>query len=140
MRRNPFNNQVQRYKDMSVEIPTEESEQIALVQWLRIKKIPHFHPRNEGIHKAQYMKKSKAMGVYSGVPDLILLLPSKLMAIELKRRPKITKTGKESVAHVSLSETQQEWIDTMNCYDYCLAVVAYGAEQAIEMISKELGI
>ena len=123
---------------MNVEIPTEESEQIALVQWLRIKKLPHTHIANEGKFNPQYMKKRSALGVNAGFPDLVVFLPNKLLAIELKRRAKITKTGKESVSHTSVSEHQQGWIDTINCYDYATAHVCYGAAQAIDLIIKEL--
>jgi len=35
-------------------IPTEEQEQLALVQWLELHKIRYTHVPNEGKHKVQY--------------------------------------------------------------------------------------
>lgn len=137
---NPFKNQVTQYRPTIKDlIPSEDDEQITLVQFLSIKKLPHFHPRNEGIHKVQYMKKSKVMGVYSGVPDLFVFLPHKFIAIELKRRSVVTKTGKVSTSHTSVSDNQREWIDTINCYEYANATVCYGATEAIEFIKSEMG-
>lgn len=136
--RNIFTNQVMRYKDMTPDVPTEESESIALVQWLKIKKIPHVHVANEGKFNAQYMKKRAAMGVNSGFPDYAIFLPDRLLCIELKRRVKITKTGKLSKSHTKVSENQEKWLETLNCYDYCTAIVAYGAEQAIEIIQEHI--
>ena len=36
-------------------IPTEEQEQLALVQWLELHKIRYTHVPNEGKHKVQYL-------------------------------------------------------------------------------------
>lgn len=125
-----------KYKNMKVPIPTEESEQVALVQWLRLKKIPHAHTPNEGKMAIQYMKKQKAQGLSKGFPDLTIFLPTKIVFIEMKRRAKETKTGKLSVSHTKVSEEQNEWINTINCYDYAVAKVCYGCEEAIEFIEK----
>ena len=137
--RNPFANNVTQYRPTRLDdIPTESDEAIALVRWLRVKKIPHTHIANEGKFNVQYMKKRAASGVNAGFPDYVIFLPNKLLAIELKRRPKITKTGKETVSHCKVSDEQIEWLETINCYSYAAALVAYGCEHAIELITKEL--
>lgn len=138
MSHNPFNNQVARYKDMRPTCPTEESEQIALVQWLKIKKLPHTHIANEGKFNPQYMKKRSALGVNSGFPDMVIFLPHKLLCIELKRRPITTKTGKVSTSHTKVSDNQRDWLDTLECYSYVSATVAYGCQEAIDIINKEM--
>lgn len=50
-------------------IPTEEQEQLALVQWLELHEIKYTHVPNEGKHKVQYRAKQKRLGVKPGVPD-----------------------------------------------------------------------
>lgn len=127
-----------KYKDMKVPIPTEESEQVALVQWLRLKKISHAHIPNEGKMAIQYMKKQKAQGLSKGFPDLIVFVPSKILFVEMKRRAIETKTGKISISHTKVSEEQKEWIDTINCYDYAIAKVCYGFNEAKEFIEENL--
>ena len=118
-----------RYKNQKETVPTEESEQVTFVQWLKIKRIAHAHVPNEGRHAVQYMKKQKAQGLSAGFPDMLIFLPNGLLCIEMKRRKKsLTK----------LSDKQSDWIDTINCYDYSKAIVAYGAEMAIEIVTKAM--
>ena len=136
---NPFNNQVKSYRPTrNDEVPHEHDEAVALVRWLRVKKIPHAHISNEGKFNPQYMKKRAACGVSAGFPDYIIFLPNKFLAIELKRRPNITKTGKETVRHCKVSDDQIEWLQTINCYSYATALVAYGCAHAIELIEQEM--
>ena len=76
--------------------------QIQIVNYLRELQKKYlfrfFHCPNEGKRKIQYMKKLKAMGMRSGVPDLILEFPnSKFIYCEIK-----TKTGQ-------LSKSQKLW-------------------------------
>jgi len=118
-----------RYKNQKVPVPTEESEQVTFVQWLKIKRIPHAHVPNEGRHAVQYMKKQRAQGLSAGFPDLIIFLPNKFLAIEMKR-------SKKSLTKVS--DKQNDWIDTINCYEYAKAFVAYGAEEAISIVDREM--
>lgn len=96
---------------------TEEQEQIAFVQWLKIKRIPHFHCPNEvgGQTKALKMRaiKMKRLGVARGVPDLFVFVPLKgvygevdsyqPLGIEMKRRSGST-TSKEQVAWLEILE------------------------------------
>ena len=127
-----------KYKDMKVALPTEESEQVALVQWLRLKKLPHFHIPNEGKAKVQYMKKQRAMGLSKGISDIVVFVPSKILFIEMKRRKKELKNGTLSSSNSKISKEQQDWIDTINCYDYSDAIVCYGFADAKEFIERYL--
>lgn len=66
------------------------------------------------------MIRNRQMGVKSGVPDLMLPIPSKGyhgLFVEMK-----TKKGR-------VSASQKKWIDALNALGY-LAVVAYGWEDA----------
>ena len=136
-RSNPMKNQVMAYKPtLGAEVPLEEDEAVALANWMKLKKIPHTHVPLEGKMRVQYMKKLAAMGCSKGFPDYIVFTPGKVLLVELKRRVKITKTGKESISHTKISPEQQDWIDTANCYDYCEAKVCYGWNEAQQFISK----
>ncbi|MDO4271563.1 MAG: VRR-NUC domain-containing protein [Candidatus Saccharibacteria bacterium] len=108
-------------------IPTEDEEQVALFDWLDAKHIPAFHVNNEMYTKSWKQKsRAKRMGVRSGVPDVFAVLPTKVVAIELKR----TKGG-------VVSDNQKYWIKTLN--DAGLkSIVARGASEAIAFIETEI--
>ena len=60
----------------NIDNPTEEQEQMAFVQWLRLKGYAHFRVPNETYTKSFKQKaKNKALGVSSGVPDLAVVVP-----------------------------------------------------------------
>lgn len=76
----------------------------------------------------------KAEGLRPGVPDIILLAPSRVtgrlyhgLAIELK------------VGRNETSEAQDGWLERLTYYGY-LVGVCYGADQAIALICAYLGI
>lgn len=110
--------------------PPEENEQIALVQWLRIHKIAFAHIPNEGMHKVQYRKKQKKLGVQAGIPDLLVFdqppnYPDNVgAAIELKRR---------EGGH--LSERQRHWLVKLERRGWKVAVCR-GAGEAIEFLES----
>lgn len=52
--------------------PREEDEQIAVVKWCDMLKIPVIHIPNEGKRSAQMGAKLKRMGLRLGVPDLLI--------------------------------------------------------------------
>lgn len=90
-------------KAASLPIPTEAHEQKLLVQYLRVKNIPHFRVPNETYTKSWKQKAgNKALGVSSGVPDLFVVINGQLVAIEMKRR----KGG-------VLSENQFKWVEIL---------------------------
>lgn len=113
-------------------IPTEEQEQLALVQWLELHEIKYTHVPNEGKHKVQYRAKQKRMGVKPGVPDILIfdrppLYPENVgVAIELKRQ----KGGR-------VTPEQTTWLEDLKTRGWAVAVCR-GAMEAIRFL-QELG-
>lgn len=120
-------------------VPTEYQECVALTHYLddlkKHKKIVMFaHLVNElkinrkAGQKANfaYLNSRKAEGWRSGVPDYLVVTPTKTLFIEMKR----TRGGK-------VSDEQKKWIDALNNTD-SVAVVCKGANEAIEFLEKEL--
>ena len=115
---------------------TEEQEQKKLVQWLKLKKIFHFAPMNENKQSFTNPKvammieaKAKSMGKVKGVSDLVVMLPSSILFIELKRAKKrLTK----------VSDSQNSFLSKIGQFCYAKGHVCYGANEAIEIIEKEL--
>lgn len=106
-------------------LPTEQSEQIALVQYLSLKRIPHFRVPNETYTKSWNQKRlNKAMGVRPGIPDLFAIVSNRLIGIELKR----AKGGVVSAA-------QKEWIKRLN-HAGVLTKVCKGCDEAIKFIKE----
>ena len=94
-------------------VPTEEEEQIAFVQWCHMKGIITEHASNEiggslGAMKAKAIK-NKKMGTTAGFPDLLLAIPVygcddhvdsyQLAVVEMKRQKGSTT-----------SPAQREWL------------------------------
>lgn len=108
-------------------LPTEDEEQSVVVNYLRLRGIPHFHVPNSTYTKSWSQKrKNKMMGVVPGVPDLFFFVGGKPYAIELKRR----KMG-------VVSSYQKEWLETLN-NNGVRAIVARGADEAIEFVESVL--
>lgn len=115
---------------------TEEQEQKKLVQWLRLKKIFHFAPMNENKQSFTNPKvammieaKAKSMGKVKGVSDLVVMLPNSILFIELKRAKKrLTK----------VSDSQNVFLSKIGQFCYAKGHVCYGANEAIEIIEKEM--
>jgi len=85
-----------------------------------------FHIPNGGSRNAIEAKNLKRQGVKAGVPDLFLPLPNKKyhgLFVEMKY-------GKNRP-----TPNQKEWIEYLNSVGY-LAVICYGAEQALDIIKK----
>lgn len=128
----------------NIDNPTEDQEQEAFVQWLRLKGYPHFRVPNETYTRSWSQKaKNKKLGVSSGVPDLFVAVPfppphliiahkdrddevrnKTLVAIEMKRK----KGG-------VTSENQKKWIKTLNEAGV-QTVVCKGCDAAIEFIES----
>lgn len=108
-------------------VPTEHDEQVVLVGWLRLMHLPHFRVPSETYTTSWKQKNmNKALGVVRGVPDLFVLTPKGLIALELKRR-------KGS----SVSKEQREWIDALNEAG-TPAYIAKGAQEAIDIVEQHL--
>ena len=112
--------------------PKEEDEQAVLVEYLELKGL-----RFSAIAQSTYTKswkqkmKNKKMGVRSGLPDLMVIIPNPeqniLLFIELKR----IKGG-------AVKQSQNEWIDELNKVEGVIAKICYGAEEAIKFIESGL--
>ena len=102
----------------------EHKEQVALVHWLRIKKIPHNATPNGGYRNIVTATRLKAEGVVGGFPDITIFLPNFILYIEMKR-----KGG-------TIQANQKEWINYLNSLPYARAIVCYGAKEAIEKIES----
>ena len=115
---------------MKTVIPTEEDEQMAVMDWAEKRtsvypalKLLHHIP-NGGKRTITEAKRFKAMGVKAGVPDLCLPYPSGKyhgLYIEMK-----TDKGRPTAA-------QREYLSWLNQAGY-KAVMCHGAEEAIEQI------
>ena len=116
----------------------EEQEQIAFVNWLRIEGIDFFSVPNENLFMTllkKYLPKNlvhlinaleaklKRMGKKKGVSDLVVLLETKIMFIEMKRE----ESG-------SLSKEQKSFLAMANEYEYAVGVVAHGWQEAKALV------
>jgi len=119
-------------------IPTERQEQIVLHQWCKRKKLHSFAVPNGGSRNKIEASNLKKEGVTAGVSDYIVMLPNKILFIELKRARKRLKSGKLSISHTNVSDEQKIFLNTINeefC-KYASAVVCYGAREAIEVVEE----
>lgn len=85
-------------------VPTEDEEQIAVVEYCDRKGYPRFRIPNETYTTSWRQKaKNKALGVSVGVPDLGVIVNNRLIFIEMKRI-RGSKTATE----------QLEWVAVLN--------------------------
>ena len=108
--------------------PSEAQEQVAIIQYCDLKRIPIFHIANGGSRNTIEAVNLKRQGVRSGVPDLCMPLARKGyhgLYIELK-------VGKNKP-----SANQLKWIETLNINGY-KAVVCYGFDETIKTIEDYL--
>lgn len=100
----------------------ENEEQKQLIQWCRTRPELQFlfHIPNESVGGKGWLIRNRQLGVKSGVPDLMLPIPSNGyhgLFIEMK-----TRIGQTS-------DSQDKWLQALNTFGY-LAVVAHGWEEA----------
>jgi len=108
------------------DILTEYQEQCLLVQYLEAKKIKFSKIAQETFTRDWGTKmKNKLSGLRPGLPDMLIILPKKLLFIEMKR----TKGG-------SVKPDQKEWIEELNKIDNVYAFVAKGYEEAKKIIES----
>jgi hypothetical protein len=120
---------------MSALNPTEDEEQLVLMQWVQYQRDPRvaliFHIPNGGIRNIATAKRLKALGVRAGVPDLFLPVPNEKyhgLWIELKRR----RGG-------AISALQLEWIEALRAQGYQV-IIAKGADEAIAAVTVYLNL
>lgn len=115
-------------------IPLEKDEQIALVQYLDIKKLKYSAIPNSTYTSSWNQKNlNKQMGLRAGLPDLLIYISpeqsrtktASLLFIELKR---------QKLSHVS--EVQKEWIQCLNTVDNVEAFVCRGYDEAKNIIDE----
>ena len=124
---------------------TEAQEQMMLINYLKAKKIFHYANVNENqmssVSKAMAIRvgaKHKALGKLAGTPDITILLKHKILYIEMKQAPKKLKSGRFSLSHTKVSDSQEAFISKVNEFDYVSAEVCYGFLQAKAFIEEEL--
>jgi hypothetical protein len=128
---------------MSLPIPTEHQEQVALMQWAKLqhKAMPAlelmFAVPNGGARNVVVAKKLKGEGVKAGVPDLFLPVARKPyhgLFIEMKRTDKRpTRDGVKG----GVSDKQEWWISKLKEQGYKVEV-CYGWKEAAEIIEDYL--
>ena len=115
---------------------SEDKEQIALVNWLKINKFLFFSVPNGGTRNQREAQLLKKTGLVAGVSDLVIFLTNHILFLELKVRPKVLKSGKLSYTNSKVSDEQKIFLARARSYDYALSEVAYGYEDAIEIIER----
>jgi hypothetical protein len=116
---------------------SEHAEQVAIFDWVKLNMETYpqlenlFAIPNGGQRSRVTGAMLKAEGVRSGVADMMLAYPSNGyhgLFIELKRRD-----------GGNVSPQQQDWINRLNKAGY-LAIVAYGAKEAVQIITDYLNM
>ena len=124
-------------------VPTEHEEQVALFQWAEANEAQYPSLAmlaaipNGGYRPMATAAMLKAEGVKAGYPDCFLAVPRPGvngkghhgLFLELKRRDRSNHA----------TALQKEWIDRLSQWGY-MAVVCYGAQEAIDTIKAYLGI
>jgi hypothetical protein len=106
---------------------SEYLEHIEVASWLRVRGIRFHHSPNETYTNSfAQLAKNRRLGVSRGFPDLLIVLPSGLAFIELKR----TKGG-------VVATEQEGWLDALEAVGARCAV-CYGAKHAIETLETWL--
>lgn len=117
---------------MILPLPTEKQEALTLVAYLRVKGLKFTHIGNETGHTPEAKRRAislKQQGTSRGFPDYCIIVGRSLVFIELKRQ-KGSATSLE----------QHAWIDTLNEVPNIEAVIAKGADAAIEFIEMILAL
>lgn len=110
---------------MSLPLPSEYEEQVALRQYCDLMGYAYFAVPNETYTSSWNQKRrNRAKGVVKGVPDFWCIVGDKLLAIELKRL-------KRSV----ISPEQKIWLERLSAAGVHTKV-AYGADEAIAFITN----
>lgn len=113
---------------------TESQEQAALVQWLRLRRVPFFAVPNGavlgGANHYAILGRLKAEGMLNGAPDLVLIqrapTTGRHVMVEMKRRVGGKLTPEQKVVHRTAQACGWD------------VVVAWGCESAINQL-RELG-
>lgn len=121
-------------------VPLEEDEQIAFIQWCRLKGILFHHSPLEMNGSSQAIKaraiKMKRLGASKGFPDLLVFIPIcgttgepdayQPLAIEMKRRKNSTTSAE-----------QKEWLKVLEMAGIP-GRICKGAEEAILFVEETI--
>jgi hypothetical protein len=83
-------------------VPSEESEQIATIEWLWSRGFFAFHvPNGIKVSIAKAMR-LKAMGLLSGIPDIIIVMPEeKVLWLEMKKQKGgVVSPNQQAIHHI----------------------------------------
>lgn len=129
----------------------ESDEQILLSDTLDLMKIPHYSLRNEeSIKSMGYLMKRKRMGWRSGLPDLMVIIPSErsyvgrtlLLFIEMKKaRRKLLRASErgqkgDMVTQNSPTVEQLQFIDQVNEVSDVQGYIAHSCSEALAIIDR----
>ena len=128
----------------------EYEDQVKFVEYLQILKnqkkiIEFFSIENE--NKLSFLNKriaimaamkSKKSGKKTGVSDICVVLRKKVLFVEIKRPPKKLKNGKLSIASISVSDDQVEFVDTVSISDVVFAKICFGFLEAKQFLDEQV--
>lgn len=124
-------------------VPTEYEEQVAFRKYLDLRGLPYFRVPNETSVKKynpttrkwgggwEQNRRNAALGVKPGVPDMFVLVNSRVVAIEMKR------AKKKGVKWSGASPNQRYWLDILAKHGVP-SVICAGADEAIDFIENLL--
>jgi len=112
----------------------EHYEQIKVIDYLSIlqrqgKVISYFAVPNGGSRNKLEAINLKREGVKAGVSDLVVILKNKVLFVEMKRKPKILKSGKISYTGIKVSDNQKKFLNEIKSSEVCEGFVAYGFDE-----------
>lgn len=110
--------------------PTERDEQCAFVEWLDANGYMFTAIPNGGHRHIGQAVKLKKEGVRPGLPDILVLVNTHLVWIEMKRRDLKPKRGGKG----GLSLDQERWIAALNECANCQVYVCYGFSEAVDTV------
>ena len=124
-------------------IPSEEEEQKALIIYLKRNNYFFFANVNENkqsftdkLLATKIEAKSKSMGKVKGVSDLCVFTKNTIIFIELKKQRPVLKSGKLGKPTNDATKEQLEFLAKVNDYEYAYAVVAFGCDESIKILSS----
>lgn len=110
----------------SSHICSEYEEQKTLVEYLILNKIKHTAIPNSTYTTSWKQKmKNKMMGLCAGFPDMAVIIGDTLLLLEMKKK----KGGQ-------VSPSQKEWIEQLKGCKRVVCDIAYGFDEAKEIIDK----
>ena len=120
---------------------SEDLECEAFKYWLNSKNYRFTHVANEigvgGLIGIKIGSRNKKIGVSKWFPDYIIFLKKWwVLFLEMKLPRKILKNGKLGASPSKISPEQKEWIEFLQKIDNAEARIAYGFEEAREIVME----